>query len=339
MTPCFQTHQEDQHNMKTPEVQGKNGAAELVSLLGQPSALSVSSSDLSTTQYMFTPLGRNSKTKKLMTATSRLNTHEPVAGSSGDGIAIVDEAIASRFGVSATGVDGESKWSHNAEFSFGLSLLQADVLTLCVKAGVGLRPRDLFPPQAVLLNISLLYTRCLDVISGRLVVHGADGGSSGSGVRETDQVQQHQESFRRWFLLATELRKVGHRAESGSAASDRENQFEASQLVSHRDVNLFRHRYEKRNLSGRQNMLDIDDSGDGEVVDLIDGEAYDLENRERMPSQMPGMPGITKLPSNTTSLGNHFKWDGSVGKDLRKSSVVESKIDDADWSIVENEFL
>lgn len=50
-------------------------------------------------------------------------------------------------------------WINNSEFSSGLTLLQADVVHLCLS--VGINPKDLWPPQAMLLNLNILYEFCL----------------------------------------------------------------------------------------------------------------------------------------------------------------------------------
>jgi hypothetical protein len=63
-----------------------------------------------------------------------------------------------------TDKSGSPEGCENPEFSFGLSLLQANVLVLCIKAGVS--PNSLFPPEAILLNLDLLQRQGHEVISG-----------------------------------------------------------------------------------------------------------------------------------------------------------------------------
>jgi hypothetical protein len=51
----------------------------------------------------------------------------------------------------------------NPEFHFGLSLLQANILVLCIKAGVD--PQTLYPPEALLLNLDVLQQKTIDYLS------------------------------------------------------------------------------------------------------------------------------------------------------------------------------
>ena len=51
-------------------------------------------------------------------------------------------------------------WTENSDFSSGLVLLQANVIHLCITTGIN--PRNLWPPQALLLNLRLLNEFCLN---------------------------------------------------------------------------------------------------------------------------------------------------------------------------------
>lgn len=51
----------------------------------------------------------------------------------------------------------------NPEFQFGLSLLEANILVLCIKAGVA--PQTLYPPEALLLNLDLLQQKAIEYLS------------------------------------------------------------------------------------------------------------------------------------------------------------------------------
>jgi hypothetical protein len=51
----------------------------------------------------------------------------------------------------------------NPEFQFGLSLLQANILVLCIKAGVD--PQTLYPPEALILNLDLLQQKTIEYLS------------------------------------------------------------------------------------------------------------------------------------------------------------------------------
>lgn len=51
----------------------------------------------------------------------------------------------------------------NSEFQFGLSLLQANILVLCIKGGIN--PQKLYPPEALLLNLGLLQQETVKYIS------------------------------------------------------------------------------------------------------------------------------------------------------------------------------
>lgn len=48
----------------------------------------------------------------------------------------------------------------NKTFPLALSLLRANIVALCLRAGM--RPSTLYPPQALLLNLSLLHSYCLE---------------------------------------------------------------------------------------------------------------------------------------------------------------------------------
>jgi hypothetical protein len=61
--------------------------------------------------------------------------------------------------------DGErrgAEYSLNPNFPTALALLQADIVALCLRAG--LRAEDLWPPEAMLLNLSLLSRHCESIV-------------------------------------------------------------------------------------------------------------------------------------------------------------------------------
>lgn len=51
----------------------------------------------------------------------------------------------------------------NSEFQFGLSLLRANILVLCIKSGID--PQKLYPPEALLLNLDLLQQETIKYVS------------------------------------------------------------------------------------------------------------------------------------------------------------------------------
>eukprot|EP01039_Chlorochromonas_danica_P003007 gene3007-3281_t len=59
---------------------------------------------------------------------------------------------------SSSNSSSSSQYSINENFQQAFSLLCVDILVLCV--GVGLTPADLFPPQALLLNLHLIERHC-----------------------------------------------------------------------------------------------------------------------------------------------------------------------------------
>jgi hypothetical protein len=61
--------------------------------------------------------------------------------------------------------DGErrgAEYSLNPNFPTALVLLQADIVALCLRAG--LRAEDLWPPEAMLFNLSLLSRHCESIV-------------------------------------------------------------------------------------------------------------------------------------------------------------------------------
>jgi hypothetical protein len=345
LTPCFPvcpTHtQQQQGSCDRGEGEGRDGAQELLSLLGRPHTesrgRSRGSGGSAHAQYLFAPLGRSAHTKQMMTSTSKGRVS---SGKSEGGVS--DAAAAGRF-ISPVDVRGESgdggewKWSPNAEFSFGLSLLQADVLSLCIKAGAGLQPSDLFPPQALLLNLSLLHSRCLDIMTGRLCLR-----VSGEGSGETEQ-QQQREALRCWALLAMELQKVNRQAgmaeEVKVGMEGGGGRALVQHLVSKREVDLFRHRYEKKELTGRVDAIDFDDLGDNEVGDIFDsdGSSEGVSTADHEGSQMFSM--VLTPPSTTTRYLDPLSEVGRRGERGPSSCDGDDREDDSEWSIVENDFL
>lgn len=62
-----------------------------------------------------------------------------------------------------TGPDGEVvQYSVNPNFSTAVVLLQADIIELCLRAG--LQGEELWPPEAMLLNLYLLQKRCEGIV-------------------------------------------------------------------------------------------------------------------------------------------------------------------------------
>jgi hypothetical protein len=52
----------------------------------------------------------------------------------------------------------DAQWEKNKEFMFALTLLRADVVALCLRAGVP--PSSMWPPEAILLNLDVLRRWC-----------------------------------------------------------------------------------------------------------------------------------------------------------------------------------
>jgi hypothetical protein len=79
----------------------------------------------------------------------------------------------------------------NPEFQFGLSLLQANILVLCIKSGVD--PRSLYPPEAMLLNLDLLQQQAIQHISLNDLSHTAS--STTTATESTDDPNTNDENL------------------------------------------------------------------------------------------------------------------------------------------------
>lgn len=59
-------------------------------------------------------------------------------------------------------IEQEAEYVVNPNFPASLVLLQADVIALCMRAGIA--PEDLYPPEAMLYNLHLLHKHCAAVV-------------------------------------------------------------------------------------------------------------------------------------------------------------------------------
>ena len=86
--------------------------------------------------------------------------------------------------------DSGLHWIINPDFASGLLLLQANVVHLCLT--IGLSPQDLWPPQALLLNMHLLYRFCLSKTMQKETQHPAaprgQRGDNNTGTHKKDNI-------------------------------------------------------------------------------------------------------------------------------------------------------
>lgn len=54
----------------------------------------------------------------------------------------------------------ENDWVINVSFPLALSLFRANIIALCVRSGIN--PSTLWPPEAILLNLNILYLKCIE---------------------------------------------------------------------------------------------------------------------------------------------------------------------------------
>jgi hypothetical protein len=83
----------------------------------------------------------------------------------------------------------------NPEFQFGLSLLQANILVLCIKSGVD--PKSLYPPEALLLNLDILQQHAIKHLSSHTSL---TSGTSDTTTADTGEEEFNVENFLNFFL-------------------------------------------------------------------------------------------------------------------------------------------
>ena len=256
-------------------------------------------------KYKFEPRGRSKRSAAALAKNPSSNTH-PCFPPDGE-------------------ADVAAEWVPNSEFSFGLSLLQADVLALCMKAGK-LQPAELWPPEALLLNLSVLHSRCVDIITGRF----PDGGQINLG---------------RWLQLGNDMQKIQGGVSSDGSDPSPDMSALRSLFVSEEEVSLFRSRYAKH--FGRRPDSPVGSLEDGFVwggrsSDDDDDYAYDSSGAIQVPQQEGVVelttPISTMVSPNMPKKQEHFIYGEESSFRGALWKVVTNE-DDDDWSILETDYM